>query len=262
DGGIPQTDLEVVGKSPRGRTGTSVTFWPDPSVFVAEGTEFRAQTILEKLQMYAFLNKGLEIRFVDERAGHDHEPVVYRYAGGIEDFVRHVNASKEALFKRVGYLAAAEETQEVEIAFQWNSSYYEGIHSFANGIATTEGGMHEEGFRKALTNVVNRYAKAKGFLKEKDENLQGEDIREGLTAIISVRLREPQFEGQTKSKLGNVAVRSLVERATNEKLAEWLEENPAEAKAIVNKSVQAARARIAAQSARAATRRKSALDGA
>jgi DNA gyrase subunit B len=261
-GGVPQGKLEVTGKAPRGRTGTTVTFWPDPEVFKSEGTEFRATTILERLQMMAFLNKGLEIRFVDERPGHDNEPTVYRYAGGIEDFVRHVNASKEALFKRVGYFAASEDTQEVEIAFQWNSGFNEGIHSFANGIATGEGGMHEEGFRKSLTNVVNKYAKAKGLLKEKDDNLTGEDIREGLTAIISVRLQDPQFEGQTKAKLGNVSMRSLVERATNEKLGDWFEEHPTEGNQVVKKAIQAQRARVAARQARDATRRKSAFEGA
>jgi DNA gyrase subunit B len=261
DGGLLSTALRPIGDAPDGRTGTTVRFWPDPTIF--EDTTFRAQTLLERFQMMAFLNKSLEISFVDRRDDRVSEPTVFRYDGGIVDFVAHVNASKDALFDKVGYFERSEDDHEVEIAFQWNTGYNtDGLHSFANGINTTEGGMHEEGFRKALTNVVNRYAKSKGVLKEKDENLQGEDIREGLTTIISVRLREPQFEGQTKSKLGNVVIRSLVERATNEKLAEWLEENPNEAKAIVNKSVQAARARIAAQSARAATRRKSALDGA
>ena len=212
-GGKPQGKLEVVGSSPRGRTGTTVAFWPDPTVF--EETDFRGQTILERLQMMAFLNKGLEIRFRDQRSGHEQE-VTFRYAGGIVDFARHLNSSKEALFKKVAYYEVAEHDQEVEIALQWNTGFYEGIHSFANGIATIEGGMHEEGFKKALTNVVNRYARAKGLVKEKDDNLLGEDIREGLTAIIAVRLRDPQFEGQTKAKLGNVSTRSLVERATNE----------------------------------------------
>ena len=152
---------------------------------------------------------------------------------------------------------------EVEIAFQWNSGYNaDGLHSFANGITTSEGGMHEEGFKKALTNSINRYARDKGLLKEKDVNLQGEDIREGLTAIVSVKLQDPQFEGQTKGKLGNVPMRSLVERATNERLGDWLEEHPSEAKRIVQKALQASRAREAARSARDATRRKSALDGA
>jgi DNA gyrase subunit B len=151
---------------------------------------------------------------------------------------------------------------EVEIALQWNAGFYESIHSFANGISTIDGGMHEEGFKKALTNVANKYARAKGTLKEKDDNLLGEDIREGLTAIISVRLEEPQFEGQTKAKLGNVPVRSLVERATNEKLTYWFEENPREAGQVIQKGLLAARARVAARSARDLTRRKSALDGA
>jgi DNA gyrase subunit B len=263
DGGKPIGKLEVVGKSPRGRTGTTVTFWPDTHVFASEGTEFRAQTILERLQIMAFLNKGLEMRFHDERPGHDNEPIVYKYNGGIEDYVRHVNESKEALFKRVGFYAMAEEEQEVEVAFQWNTGYHEGLHSYANGIATNEGGMHEEGFKKGLTNAVNKYAKARGLLKaDKDENLLGEDIREGLTAIVSVRLQEPQFEGQTKGKLGNVSIRSLVERGTNEKLGDWLEEHPTEGKQIVTKAVQAARARVAARQARDATRRKSPLEGA
>ncbi|QGG93625.1 DNA topoisomerase (ATP-hydrolyzing) subunit B [Actinomarinicola tropica] len=260
DGGKLETALHVIGPAPGG-SGTTVRFWPDPLIF--EETTFRATTLLERFQMMAFLNKGLEIAFVDRREDPGAEPTTFRYDGGIVDFVSHVNASKDALFPAVGYYDQAEDTQEVEVAFQWNTGYNaDGLHSFANGINTTEGGMHVEGFRKALTNVVNRYARSKNVLKEKDENLQGEDIREGLTAIISVRLQEPQFEGQTKAKLGNVAMRSLVERATNEKLSDWLEEHPNEAKAIVTKAIQAARARIAAQSARAATRRKSALDGA
>jgi DNA gyrase subunit B len=261
DGGVPDEPLHPIGDAPDDRTGTTVRFWPDGSIF--EETNFRANTLLERFQMMAFLNRSLEIAFVDDRPEATVEPTTFRYDGGIVDFVRHVNASKEALFDAVGYFEQSEDAQEVEVAFQWNSGYNtDGLHSFANGINTTEGGMHVEGFRKALTNVVNRYARGKNLLKEKDENLQGEDIREGLTAIISVRLQDPQFEGQTKAKLGNVSIRSLVERATNEKLAEWLEENPNEARVVVNKAVQAARARIAAQSARAATRRKSALDGA
>ncbi|MBK5221420.1 MAG: DNA topoisomerase (ATP-hydrolyzing) subunit B [Acidimicrobiia bacterium] len=261
DGGRLDVPLHPIGESPEGRTGTTVRFWPDSSIF--DDLTFRATTLLERFQMMAFLNKGLEITFADRREDPDAAPTVFRYDGGIIDFVSHVNASKDSLFDKVGYFEQVEDTQEVEIAFQWNTGYNaDGLHSFANGINTTEGGMHVEGFRKALTNVVNRYARGKNLLKEKEENLQGEDIREGLTAILSVRLQEPQFEGQTKAKLGNVSMRSLVERATNERLTDWLEENPNEAKAIVTKSTQAARARIAAQSARAATRRKSALDGA
>ncbi|MBV8304930.1 MAG: DNA gyrase subunit B, partial [Acidimicrobiia bacterium] len=260
-GGKVTKKLAATGNAPRGRTGTTVTFWPDPEIFQAEGTEFRAQTLLERLQVMAFLNKGLEIRFKDERPEHEQQQV-FKYAGGIVDFVRHLNHSKEALFKRVGSFDMADKDQEVEVALQWNTGYYESLHSFANGIATIEGGMHEEGFKKALTNVVNKYARAKGLLKEKDDNLYGEDVREGLTAIISVKLREPQFEGQTKAKLGNVSIRSLVERATNEKLGDWFEEHPTEARQIVNKSVQASRARVAARQARDLTRRKSLLDGA
>ena len=165
--------------------------------------------------------------------------MTYKYNGGIVDFVKHLNASKESLFRKVASFEQAEEGQEVEVALQWNAGYHESIHSFANGISTIEGGMHVEGFSKSLTNVVNRYARARNLLKEKEENLKGEDIREGLTAIISVRLRDPQFEGQTKAKLGNTSIRSLAERTTNQKLTEWLEENPREASQIVQKSMQA-----------------------
>ncbi|HLI43144.1 MAG TPA: DNA topoisomerase subunit B [Acidimicrobiales bacterium] len=260
DGGQPVTGLEVVGDAPRGRTGTTVTFWPDASVF--EETEFRAQTITERLQVMAFLNKNLEIRFKDERPGHDPEPQVFRYSGGIVDYVKHLNATKEPLFKRVASYVVAEENQEVEVALQWNTGYYESIYSFANGIATIEGGMHEDGFRQALTAVVNKFAKNRNLIKEGAESLAGEDVREGLTAIVSVRLTEPQFEGQTKAKLGNTAMRSLVARATNEKLAEWFEENPKEGAQIVKKGLDAQRARIAAKHAKELTRRKTALDGA
>jgi DNA gyrase subunit B len=265
DGGQVRSKLKVTGpaamdrSTKRPRTGTTVTFWPDADIF--EETEFRAQTVLERLQVMAFLNRGLEIRFVDERPGKE-QKTTYRYSGGIVDFVKHLNAAKESLFRKVCSYAQSEEKQEVEVALQWNTGFHESIHSFANGISTIEGGMHEEGFKKALTNVVNRYARGKGLLKEKDENLLGEDIREGLTGIISVRLRDPQFEGQTKAKLGNVSIRSLVERATNEKLGNWLEENPREGNQIVQKALLAARARVAARTARDLTRRKSALDGA
>ena len=259
DGGKPTGKLTVTGKAPRNRTGTTVSFWPDPTIF--EEIEYRAQTVVERLQVMAFLNKGLEIHFVDERT--DGKPAqTFKYKDGIVDYVRHLNASKEALFRKVCSYEQKEETMEVEVALQWNAGFYESIHSFANGISTIDGGMHEEGFKKSLTNVVNKYARAKGTLKEKDDNLLGEDIREGITAIISVRLQDPQFEGQTKGKLGNVPVRSLVERATNEKLAEWFEENPREANQVLQKGLLAARARVAARSARDLTRRKSALDGA
>ncbi len=258
-GGRPKGKLERVG--PSKRTGTIITFWPDPQVF--EETEFRAQTLLERLREMAFLNKGLEIRFRDERTSPPAEQV-FKFNGGLVDFVKHLNASKEPLFKRVAAFeySPGEGAGVVEIAMQWNAGFYENIHSFANNISTTEGGMHEEGFKKALTNVVNKYARGKGLLKEKDPNLLGEDIREGLTAIVSVKLRNPQFEGQTKAKLGNTEMRSLVEKATNEHLADWLEEHPAEAKQLVTKGAQAARARVAARQARDLTRRKSLLESA
>jgi DNA gyrase subunit B len=257
DGGEPTGPLERIGDSDG--HGTTVTFWPDTTIM--EEVDFRAQTLLERLREMAFLNRNLEIVFRDERV----DPVseqVFKYEGGIIDFVAHLNASKEPLFDRVISFGDEEPFGEAEFALQWNNGYYEGLHSFANNIATTEGGMHEEGFKKALTNVVNRYARNKSHLKEKDENLLGEDIREGLTAIVSVKLRNPQFEGQTKTKLGNTEIRGFVERVTNEKLADWLEEHPSEGKAIVQKCIQAAHARVAARAARDLTRRKSLLESA
>ncbi|MBV1892823.1 MAG: type IIA DNA topoisomerase subunit B [Ilumatobacteraceae bacterium] len=263
-GGKPQGKMAITGETPsRGRkTGTTITFWPDPTVFAAEGVEFVARTVLERLQTMAFLNKGLEIVFKDQREGREQE-VAYRYKGGLIDFVKHLNAAKEPLFSKVCQFEDEDnDGQMLDIAMQWNTGYHEGIHGYANGISTTEGGMHVEGFRTALTSVVNKYARNKNLLKEKDPNLTGEDIREGLTAIVSVKLREPQFEGQTKAKLGNVPMRSFVQKATNERMAEWLEENPAEANKMVKKSVSAAQARLAAKNARNAIRRKTALSGA
>jgi DNA gyrase subunit B len=263
-GGEPQGKMSVIGDTPkRGRTtGTTVTFWPDPTIFHAEGTEFVARTVLERLQTMAFLNKGLEIVFTDQREGRE-QTVTYQYKGGLVDFVKHLNASKEPLFAKVcQYEDADDEGQMLDIALQWNTGYHEGIHGYANGISTIEGGMHVEGFRTALTSVMNKYARAKNLLKEKDDNLTGEDIREGLTAIISVKLREPQFEGQTKAKLGNVPMRSFVQKATNERLAEWLDENPTEANKVVKKAISAAQARMAAKKARETVRRKTALSGA
>ena len=257
DGGTPIAPLTRTGDSDR--TGTSVTFWPDPSIM--EELDFRAQTLVERLREMAFLNRGLEIVFRDERPDEPLEQI-FKYDGGIVDFVVHLNASREPIFDTVVSIGDSYAGGEVEIAMQWNNGYYEGIHSFANNIATSEGGMHEEGFKKSLTNVMNRYARQKGHLKEKDENLQGEDIREGLTAIISVKLRNPQFEGQTKTKLGNTEIRSFVERVTNDKLAQWLEEHPTEGRASVQKALQASRARIAARQARDLTRRKSLLESA
>jgi DNA gyrase subunit B len=262
DGGKPKGKLQKVGASPtKNARGTSIRFWPDPEIFQAEGTEFVARTVTERLQTIAFLNKNLEVAFVDDR-GDKKQKVTYQYKGGIIDFVKHLNQSREALFTKVGHYEAAEDDQTLDIALQWNTGYYEGIYGYANGISTVEGGMHVEGFKTALTSVVNKYARASGGLKEKEENLLGEDIREGLTAVVSVKLREPQFEGQTKAKLGNVAMRSFVQKETNVKLEEWLQENPTEANRVVKKAVAAAQARIAAKNARNAIRRKTALSGA
>ena len=264
-GGKPQGKMAIVGDTAkRGRsTGTTITFWPDPTIFAAEGVEFVARTVLERLQTMAFLNKGLIIAFEDQREGREQQ-VEYQYKGGIVDFVKHLNATKEPLFSKVCQYEDEDEAdgQMLDIAMQWNTGYYEGIHGYANGISTIEGGMHVEGFKTALTSVLNKYARAKNLLKEKDPNLTGEDIREGITAIVSVKLREPQFEGQTKAKLGNVPMRSFVQKATNERLAEWLEENPTEANKVVKKGLAAAQARVAAKNARNAIRRKTALSGA
>jgi DNA gyrase subunit B len=263
DGGRPKGKLGVTGKTPgRGRTtGTTVTFWPDPTIFASEGVEFVARTVLERLQTMAFLNRGLEIVFKDERSGREQD-VTFQYKGGIVDFVKHLNQSKEALFTKVAHYEDEDEGQMLDIALQWNTGYHEGIHGYANGISTIEGGMHVEGFKTALTSVVNKYAKSRNLLKEKDDNLLGEDIREGITAIVSVKLSEPQFEGQTKAKLGNVSMRSFVQKVTNERLAEWLDENPTEANKVVRKAQAAAQARLAAKNARNAVRRKTALAGA
>ena len=262
DGGTPKTKITKVGASPnKNATGTTITFVPDPTIFAAEGTEFVARTVTERLQTIAFLNRDLEVMFVDERADKK-QKITYQYKGGIIDFVKHLNASREALFNKVANYEASEADQTLDIALQWNTGYYEGIYGYANGISTVEGGMHVEGFKTALTSVLNKYARASGGLKEKEENLLGEDIREGLTAIVAVKLREPQFEGQTKAKLGNVSIRSFVQKETNAKLEEWLQENPTEANRIVKKAVSAAQARLAAKNARNAVRRKTALAGA
>jgi len=266
DGGTPQGKLRSTGPSPSNGKGepshgTTVTFWPDGTIF--ETVDFSARTIVERLQMMAFLNRGLEIRFKDERPDHNNELVTYKYSGGIVDFVKHINQTKESLFSKVGFYTDADKDSEVEAAFQWNTGYNaDGIHSFANGINTSEGGTHVEGFKAALTTAVNKYARAKNLLKEKDPNLQGEDIREGITAIISVRLRDPQFEGQTKAKLGNTSMKTLVQKATNEKLGDWLGENPTEANKVVKKAISAAHARDAAKKARDVIRNKTLLDGA
>jgi DNA gyrase subunit B len=246
------------GKAAR-RTGTTVTFWADPEIF--EETSYDRKILSERLQELAFLNKGLEIQLVDER---EDRPVndVFKATGGLSDFVKHLQSGKDVLHHRVIDFEGREpdRSAEVEIAMQWNAGYSESVYSFANTINTTEGGMHEEGLRKALTNVINRYARTKGLIKGKEENLQGEDVREGLVGIVSVKLRDPQFEGQTKTKLGNASIRSLVETTVNDHFMTWLEEHPGDAKRIVNKGSAAAKARLAAKQARDLTRRKSFLD--
>jgi DNA gyrase subunit B len=237
--------------------GTTITFWADPAIF--ETTTYSFETLSRRLQEMAFLNRGLTIVLRDER---DEEPVevVYRYDGGIEDFVRHLNATKEPIHRSVIGFGVESDGMAVEVAMQWNASYGESVYTFANTINTHEGGTHEEGFRAALTGVVNRYATEKKLLREKDDRLTGDDIREGLAAIVSVKLANPQFEGQTKTKLGNTEAKSFVQKACNDWLADWLERNPAEAKVIITKASAAARARKAAQEARKLARRKGLLD--
>ena len=237
-------------------TGTKLTFQPDPEIF--EEREFDFQTLAERLRETAFLTRGLKIELVDERG--QTNSVTFQYEGGIEDFVRHLNENKETLHRKTIFFESEEEEGQVEVAMQWNGSYQESIFSFANNINTHEGGSHLSGFRSALTRTLNAYARGKGLLKEKDGNFGGEDVREGLTAVISVKLRDPQFEGQTKTKLGNPPIRGLVEETVNRKLAEFLEESPGDARRIITKAIDASRARDAARKARDLTRRKSALE--
>jgi DNA gyrase subunit B len=239
------------------KTSTRVQFWPDPEIFV-ETLDFKFDTLAERMRELAFLNKGAEITLADERES----PVrkeVFKANGGLVDFVKYLAHGKETVNKIIDIDTKANDG-EVEIALQWNTGYNESFYSFANTINTHEGGMHEEGLKKSLTNVLNRYARGKGLLKEKDDNLIGEDVREGLIAIISVKLRDPQFEGQTKTKLGNASMRSLVETTVNAAFATWLEEHPGDAKRIFTKASSAAKARLAARQARDLTRRKSFLE--
>jgi DNA gyrase subunit B len=247
---------------PTTTTGSTVQFWPDPTIF--ETVEFDFQTIYRRLQEMAFLNRGLTINLTDQRSTDEHgkhREVTFMYENGISDFVRHLNATKTPIHKSVIDFSAEapEEGMAIEIAMQWNESYGESVYTFANTINTHEGGTHEEGFRAALTSIVNRYGVEKKFLKA-DEKLAGEDIREGLAAIISVKLANPQFEGQTKTKLGNTDMKGFVQKVANDRLTAWLEQNPAEAKTIITKATQASRARIAAQQARKLARRKSLLE--
>ena len=242
---------------PSTETGTIITFLPDAEIF--EETDFSFDTLAQRIREMAFLTKGLKLELVDEREGG--QTAVFHYEGGIRDFIAHVNDSKDRVHPTVIYFENETDEGQVEVAMQWNGSYVESTFSFANNINTHEGGSHLSGFKAALTRTLNDYARNKGLIKEKEEPLTGDDCREGLAAIVSVKLREPQFEGQTKTKLGNPSVRGLVETTCNAKLAEFLEENPNEAKAIVNKLIQASRARQAARKARDLIRRKSALGG-
>jgi DNA gyrase subunit B len=254
--GVPTGDVEIAGQAEKGDSGTTISFLPDSEVF--EEVDFSAQTLLQRFRETAFLTRGLRISFLDEREGEDrHE---FHYEGGIRDFVAYVNDTKDPVHKHIVYFETENDDGMVEIAMQWNTSYVDSVYSFANNINTHEGGTHLSGFRAALTGTLNRYARDKGLLKEKEENLEGEDVREGLAAVISVKLANPQFEGQTKTKLGNPPIESLVKTAVNQKLAEFLEENPTDAKQIVMKAVAARNARQAARKARELTRRKSALE--
>jgi DNA gyrase subunit B len=239
-----------------------VTFWADPKIF--ETTDYSFETISRRMQEMAFLNRNLTMVLRDERptAQVDGVPkeIVYCYPGGIEDFVRHLNGSKEPIHRSVIGFSGKGDGLDVEIAMQWNAGYTESVYTFANTINTHEGGTHEEGFRAALTSIVNRYAREKKLLKDKDDNLTGDDIREGLAAIVSIKIAEPQFEGQTKTKLGNTEAKSFVQKTANEWLADWLERNPQEARTIVSKAVSSAQARVAARKARELVRRKGALE--
>ncbi|MGH8932220.1 MAG: DNA topoisomerase (ATP-hydrolyzing) subunit B [Egibacteraceae bacterium] len=281
--GVPTGPVEVVGEAPQGEdgrreTGTTITFWADDEIF--ETLDYSWDTLTTRFRETAFLTAGLRVRMVDERARDGIEAageerpltVEFRYEGGLRDFVTHLNSKKDPLHAGIVHFSASEENgegpHEVEVALQWNATYHESIHTFANTINTHEGGTHEEGFKKALTAVVNRVSRETGLLKNgvgkarnsDNMSLTGEDIREGLTAIVSVKLADPQFEGQTKTKLGNTNMRSFVERTCNEHLKNWFEEHPAEAKVVVNKAIQGARARMAARAARELTRRKGLLD--
>ncbi|CAN5769698.1 hypothetical protein BH20ACT12_BH20ACT12_03360 [soil metagenome] len=246
--GFPKGALTKNRKLKKGEgTGTTISFKPDPEVFT-ETVELSFDTLSRRFRESAFLNKGLKIRLLDERE--EDRDVTYQYDGGIRDFVEHINEAKDPVHKTVFYLEREEEVGDVEVAMQWNSGFQDSVFTFANNINTHEGGAHLSGFRSALSRTINAYARQKGLLKEKEESLTGDDIREGLAAVISVKLSEPQFEGQTKTKLGNTEVKGLVESVTNRYLAEFLEERPGEAKAIVNKALQAARARLAARTVR------------
>ena len=246
--GFPESEIKKSRKLKKGEgTGTTIRFLPDPEVFT-ETQEFSFDTLARRFRESAFLNKGLKISLVDERE--EDRSVTYQYDGGIRDFVEHINEAKDPVHKTIFYFEREEAVGDVEVALQWNSGFQDSVFTFANNINTHEGGAHLSGFRAALSRTINAYARQKGLLKEKEENLTGDDIREGLAAVISVKLSEPQSEGQTKTKLGNTEIKGLVESSTNRFLAEFLEERPGEAKAVINKALQAARARQAARKVR------------
>ncbi|RCW42943.1 DNA topoisomerase (ATP-hydrolyzing) subunit B [Paenibacillus prosopidis] len=252
--GAPQYDIKVIGDTDE--TGTQVTFTPDPEIFT-ETTVYDYETLQSRIRELAFLNKGIEIVLSDERTGVSNS---FKYEGGINEFVKYLNRNREALHEMPIYVEGAKDHIHVEVALQYNDSYSENIYSFANNINTHEGGTHESGFKSALTRIINDYARKMNLIKDNDSNFSGDDVREGLTAIISVKIPEPQFEGQTKTKLGNSEVRGIVESFFAEKLTEFLDENPSVSRKIVEKGLQAARAREAARKARELTRRKSALE--
>src|SRR4051794_6383274 len=232
--GEPVADMEIAGTAV-GETGTTISFLADADIF--EELDLSAETLVQRLRETAFLTRGLRIVLIDEREGEDrHE---FHYEGGIRDFVRFINESKDVVHKNIVYFEGEGAEGQLEVAMQWNNSYVDSVYSFANNINTHEGGTHLSGFRAALTGTLNRYARDKGLLKDKEENLEGEDVREGLAAVISIKLRDPQFEGQTKTKLGNPWVRGLVEQAVNAKLAEYLEENPTDARQVIQKAIAA-----------------------
>ena len=253
--GVPQGDMEITGDAAPEDTGTTISFMPDTEIF--EEIDIEAPTVSQRLRETAFLTKGLHIKLTDERA--DGKTVEFHYEGGIKDFVAYINEQKDPIHKHIVYFEGETDQGAVEVAMQWNNSYQESVFTFANNINTVEGGSHLSGFRSALTSTLNRKALDMKLLK-KDEKLEGEDVREGLAAVVSVKLRNPQFEGQTKTKLGNPGVEGLVQTTVNAQLAQFLEENPTEARAIINKAIAAMRARMAARKARELTRRKSALD--
>ncbi len=254
--GEATTKMKAIG--PTKDTGTTISFKPDAEVF--EETEWDSEWLITRLRETAFLTKGLRIVLIDEREGEKREE--FHYVGGIRDFVAHINKTKEPIHKHAVYLEGESDQGYVELAMQWNNSYAESVFSFANNINTHEGGSHLSGLRSALTTTLNKVARDRGLLKEKEDNLEGEDVREGLAAVLSVKLSEPQFEGQTKTKLGNPGMEGLVKQVVNQKLGQYFEENPQDAKQIISKAIDASRARQAARKARELTRRKSALEGA